>query len=51
MQGFLKQSTAVNITVLMIDSSDHVTGKTGLTLTIYATKAAGTPQGSCWNFR
>jgi hypothetical protein len=43
MEGFLKQSTAVNITVLMIDSSDHVTGKTGLTLTIYATKAAGTP--------
>jgi hypothetical protein len=43
MGQLLKQSTAVNITVLMIDSSDHVTGKTGLTLTIYATKAAGTP--------
>jgi len=45
MEGFLKLSTAVNITVLMIDSSDHVTGKTGLSagLTIYATKAAGTP--------
>jgi hypothetical protein len=43
MEGFLKQSTAVNITVLMIDSSDHITGKTGLTLTIYATKAAGSP--------
>jgi hypothetical protein len=43
MEGFLKQSTAVNITVLMIDSTDHITGKTGLTLTIYATKAAGTP--------
>jgi len=43
MEGFLKQSTAVNVTVLMIDSSDHVSGKTGLTLTIYATKAAGTP--------
>jgi len=45
MEGFLKQSTAVNITILMIDTSDHVTGKTGLSagLTIYATKAAGTP--------
>lgn len=43
MEGFLKQSTAANITILMIDSSDHITGKTGLTLTIYATKAAGTP--------
>lgn len=45
MEGFLKQSTAVNITILMIDSSDHLTGKTGLAagLTIYATKAAGTP--------
>ena len=43
MQGFLKKDTAVNVTILMVDSSDHVTGKTGLTLTIYATKAAGTP--------
>jgi hypothetical protein len=43
MQGFLKQSTAVNVTVLMVDSTDHITGKTGLTLTIYATKAGGTP--------
>lgn len=45
MQGYLKQSTAVNITVLMVDSTDHVTGKTGLSagLTIYATKGAGTP--------
>ncbi len=45
MEGFLKLSTAVNVTVLMIDSADHVTGKTGLSagLTIYATKAAGTP--------
>ncbi len=45
MEGFLQLSTAVNITVLMIDSADHVTGKTGLSagLTIYATKAAGTP--------
>jgi hypothetical protein len=43
MGQLLKQSTAVNITVVMIDSSDHVSGKTGLTLTIYASKAAGTP--------
>lgn len=43
MEGFLKQSTAANVTVLLIDSADHVTGKTGLTLTIYATKAGGTP--------
>lgn len=43
MQGFLKKDTATNVTILMVDSSDHVTGKTGLTLTIYATKAAGTP--------
>lgn len=43
MEGPLKQSTAVNVTVTMIDSADHVAGKTGLTLTIYATKAGGTP--------
>lgn len=36
----LKQSTAVNIAIFMTDSSDHVTGKTGLTLTITASKAA-----------
>ncbi len=40
--GELKQSTAVNVTVVMVDSADHVTGKTGLTLTIRASKAAGT---------
>lgn len=34
----LKQSTAYNLTVLMIDSADHVSGKTGLTLTINASK-------------
>lgn len=34
----LKQSTAHNAMVLMIDSSDHVTGKAGLTLTITASK-------------
>jgi hypothetical protein len=45
MEGFLKLSTAVNITVTLIDSGDHLTGATGLagSLTIYATKAAGTP--------
>lgn len=44
-QGFLKQDTAANVTILMISSSDHISGKTGLSagLTIYATKAAGTP--------
>lgn len=35
----LKQSTARNILVFMTDSSDHITGKTGLTLTITASKA------------
>lgn len=34
-----KQSTARTIMVLMVDSTDHVTGKTGLTLTITASKA------------
>ena len=45
MLQILKQSTQVTITILMIDSSDHVTGKTGLSagLTIYAAKAGGTP--------
>ena len=28
-QGFVKYSTAVNVTVLLIASSDHITGKTG----------------------
>lgn len=37
----LKQSTAADILVLMVDSTDHVTGKTGLTLTITASKAGG----------
>lgn len=45
MGQLLKLSTGVDITVLMIDSADHVTGKTGLAagLTIYLTKAAGAP--------
>ena len=34
----IKQSTTKNIMVLMVDSTDHVTGKTGLTLTITASK-------------
>lgn len=34
----LKQSTARNRMVLMVDSADHVSGKTGLTLTITASK-------------
>jgi hypothetical protein len=34
----LKQSTARNLMVLMTDSTDHITGKTGLTLTITASK-------------
>lgn len=34
----LKQSTAYNRVILMIDSTDHITGKTGLTLTITASK-------------
>lgn len=33
-----KQSTATNIMVFMTDSSDHITGKTGLTLSITASK-------------
>lgn len=40
-QGILKQTTAVTVTILMIDSSDHITGKTGLAagLTVYQSKA------------
>lgn len=34
----LKQSTAANVMVWMADSADHLTGKTGLTLTITASK-------------
>ena len=34
----LKQSTAANVMLFMTDSADHVTGKTGLTLTITASK-------------
>lgn len=34
----VKQSTARNVMVFMTDSADHITGKTGLTLTITASK-------------
>ena len=39
--ALLKQSTARNRAVFMTDSTDHVTGKTGLTLTITASKDGG----------
>ncbi len=53
----IDQSTAANVMVLMVDSTDHVTGKTGLTLTITASKDGGafasisptvTERGSGW---
>jgi hypothetical protein len=34
----VKQSTATNVMILMVDSTDHVTGKASLTLTITASK-------------
>jgi hypothetical protein len=37
--SLLKQSTARTVNVLMVQSDDHVTGATGLTLTITASKA------------
>lgn len=40
-QGTLKKSTAVNVLITMYDSTDHMSGKTGLTLTIKASKAGG----------
>ena len=36
-----RQSIAKNVMVLMVDSTDHVTGKAGLTLTITASKDGG----------
>lgn len=39
--NLLKQSTARNLMVFMTDSADHVAGKTGLTLTITASKDGG----------
>jgi hypothetical protein len=53
----LKQSTARTIMVFMVDSADHISGKTGLTLTITASKAGAafasitptqTDRGSGW---
>lgn len=53
----LKQSTARNVLVFMTDSTDHVTGKASLTLTITASKDGGafasisptvTERGSGW---
>lgn len=35
----ISQSTAYNLTVLMVQSADHITGLTGATLTITASKA------------
>lgn len=37
----LKQSTAANIMVFMTDALDHISGKTGLTLTITSSKDGG----------
>ena len=37
----LKQSTGRNVMIFMTDSADHVSGKTGLTLTITASKDGG----------
>ena len=34
----IKQSTAANVMVFMADSTDHITGKTGLTLTVTTSK-------------
>lgn len=53
----IKQNTARNLMVFMTDSSDHVTGKTGATLTITLSKDGGafssispsvTDRGSGW---
>src|SRR5678816_971972 len=53
----IDQSTAYHKMVLMVDSTDHVTGKASLTLTITASKAGGafasitptvTDRGSGW---
>ncbi|WP_025322256.1 hypothetical protein [Deferrisoma camini] len=37
----IKQSTAATVMILMVDSTDHVTGKTGLTLTVEISKDGG----------
>lgn len=38
MEGFLQVGASARVKVLMIDSADHVSGKTGLTLTIEESK-------------
>ncbi|MGE5165132.1 MAG: hypothetical protein ACM3IH_14060 [Sphingobacteriales bacterium] len=40
--AILKQSTTYTRMFLMVDSADHVTGKTGLTVTVTLSKAGGT---------
>lgn len=40
--ALLKQSTAYTRMFLMVDSTDHVTGKTGLTVAVTLSKAGGT---------
>lgn len=37
----IKQSTACNVMIFMVDSSDHVTGMTGLTLSVSISKNGG----------
>src|SRR5207302_5276750 len=39
--GLLKQSTTRNLAFLMVDSVDHLTGKTGLTVAVTLSKDAG----------
>lgn len=41
MSDLLKQSTAYTRMFLMVDSADHFTGKTGLTVTVTLSKAGG----------
>ena len=42
----LKQSTARNLMVLMTSSTDHITGATGLSLTITASRKVRTTTGT-----
>lgn len=41
MEGFLQQGSGAIVAVLMIDDTDHVSGKEGLTLTIEQAKSFG----------
>lgn len=48
-QDILKNSSGYTLTFLMVDNSDHITGKTGLSPTVTISKAGGsfaTPSGS-----